>query len=601
METDAMSQTSVRFELIMDAGNGAQKAGDILINAFAKTGRYVYIEPMIPAEISPPKRTKYSMSGVVIRVADYDITNIGSGTDLMLVEHEILLDRRLDDKEYHPGSIVLLDMGDEAKNKDAYKAAMDRAQGLGLKLIPFSMDDAAKQTMASLGGNGKNMYYLGVMAQIFQVSKEELATNIRQIFKKLPEEKLLLNLSIFENGYDNAAAFGLSFKITPNPLEGEKVLLDGNTAIALGIIDAGYKMYCGYPITPASSIMHSLAKTFPKFGGFIHQAEDEISAIGAAIGSYYAGTPAITATSGPGLSLKQEFIGLATATETPLVVVDVQRGGPSTGFPTKNEQSDLNAAVFGCHGDNTKVVISVANVIDCFYVPHIARYLTETLRVPVIILSDYITSVSYKVLKKLPLNEMDSIADIKPFIFERFRLKPFSEEIEKVKKNQSDPGQPGLMRRVTGLNVEASGQISYTGDSNVRSHQVRNAKLDAVRQSLLAPERFGAEEGELLVIGWGSARGAIEEAIDICQKEGLKVSGMHLKIVYPLPPMMKELMSKYKKVITAEMAYGDEHKPSPLANLLRAETLVDIKSAIAQPNGSPLKPSQIVAKVKELL
>lgn len=596
-----MSQTSIRFELIMDAGNGAQKAGDILINAFAKTGRYVYIEPMIPAEISPPKRTKYSMSGVVIRVADYDITNIGSGTDLMVVEHEILLDRRLDDREYHPGSTILLDMGDEAKNKDAYKAAMDRATSLGLKLIPFSMDDATRQTMASLGGNGKNMYYLGLLAQIFQVSKEELSQNIRQIFKKLPEEKLVLNLRIFESGYDQAAAFGISHSISPNPLEGDKVLLDGNTALALGIIDAGYKMYCGYPITPASSIMHSLAKTFPKFGGFIHQAEDEISAIGAAVGSYYAGTPAITGTSGPGLSLKQEFIGLATATETPLVVIDVQRGGPSTGLPTKNEQSDLNAAVFGCHGDNTKVVISVANVIDCFYVPHIARYLTETLRVPVIILSDYITSVSYKVLKKPVLNEMNTIEDIESFIFDRFRLKKFTTEIEKVKSNQSDPGQAGLMRRVTGLNVESTGQISYTGDSSVRSHNIRNAKLDAVRQSMTAPETFGDSEGDLLVIGWGSARGAIEEGVDLCRKEGLKVSGMHLKIVYPLPPMMKELMSKFKTVITAEMAYGDKYKPSPLANLLRAETLVDVQSAIAEPSGSPLKPSQIVAKAKELL
>jgi 2-oxoglutarate ferredoxin oxidoreductase subunit alpha len=597
-----MTQHDVRFELIMDAGNGAQKAGDILINAFAKAGNFVYIEPMIPAEISPPKRTKYSMSGVVIRVADFDITNIGSGTDIMIFEHEILLDRRLDDREFHPNAYALLDMGDEPKNKEAYKAAMDKAESLGVKIIPFSMDEEAKKTMADMGGNGKNMFYLGMLTRIFNVYKESIALSIRQTFKKLSEEKLLLNLKIFDAGYESGTTCGIQYAIPANPLEGEKLLLDGNTALSLGIIDAGIKIYCGYPITPASSIMHTLAKIFPQYGGLVHQAEDEISAIGAAVGAYYTGVPAITGTAGPGLSLKQEFIGLATATETPLIVIDVQRGGPSTGLPTKNEQSDLQAAVFGSHGDNTKVVISVANVIDCFYVPHIARYLTEKLRVPVIILSDYMTSVSYKVLKKMELNEMDAVDDIKPFIFDRFRLKPFDHEIEMVKQNQSTPGEEGLMRRVTGLNADVNGQISYTADSNVRSHNIRNNKLNEVRQSLLQPETFGsADGGDLLVIGWGSSRGAIEEAMQACHKEGLKVSGMHLKIVYPLPLMMKDIFKKFKKVITVEMAYGDQYKASPLAMLLRTETLVDVQSAIAEPSGRPIKPQQIISKVKELI
>ncbi len=596
-----MSQHDIRFELIMDAGNGAQKAGDILINAFAKAGNFVYIEPMIPAEISPPKRTKYSMSGIVIRVADFDITNIGSGSDIMIFEHEILLERRLDDREFFPNAIALLDMGDEPKNKDAYKAAMDRATNAGLRLVPFAMDDEAKKIMGDLGGNGKNMFYLGLLTKIFSVSKESLIQNIRSTFKKLSEEKLTLNLKIFEAGFALASTMDINYTIPSNPLQGEKVLLDGNTALSLGIIDAGIKIYCGYPITPASSIMHSLAKMLPQYGGFIHQAEDEISAIGAAVGAYYTGVPTITGTAGPGLSLKQEFIGLATATETPLIVIDVQRGGPSTGLPTKNEQSDLQAAVFGSHGDNTKVVISVANVIDCFYVPHIARYLTEKLRVPVIILSDYMTSVSYKVLKKMELNEMESVDDIKPFVFDRFRLKQFDHEIEMVKTNQSNPGEEGLMRRVTGLNVEASGQISYTADSNIRSHEIRNNKLNEVRKNLLQPETFGPNEGDLLVVGWGSSRGAIEEAIEACRKEGLKVSGMHLKIVYPLPLMMKDLFKNFKKVITVEMAYGDQYKASPLAMLLRSETLVDIKSAIAEASGKPIKPSQIISTVKELI
>lgn len=595
-----MSQHAVRFEVIMDAGNGAQKAGDILIGAFSKRGNYVYIEPMIPAEISPPKRTPYSMSGVVIRVADYDISNIGSGTDLMVIEHEILLERRLIDREYHPGAIVLLDMGDEPKNKEAYKVAMDNAVAAGLKLIPFQLDEVAKKTMGELGGNGKNMFYLGMLTKIFNVSKEQLIQNIRSTFKKLSEEKLLMNLSIFEAGYTSASSLEVSYEIASNPIQGEKLLMDGNTAISMGIIDAGIKVYCGYPITPASSIMHVLAKQFPQYGGMVHQAEDEISAIGSAVGSYYAGVPAATGTAGPGLSLKQEFIGLATSAEIPLILIDVQRGGPSTGLPTKTEQSDLPAAVLGSHGDNTKVVISVGNVTDCFYVPHVARYLTEALRVPVIILSDYLTSVSYKVFEKPPLSTMDKSEEIQDFVLERFGIKRLG-PVQMVRDSQTVPGEIGGTRRVTGLNTAATGQIAYTADSAVRSHNIRNQKIQAVRDALLTPQLIGDNEGDVLVVAWGSTQGALEEAIQACQKEGLKASGLALKIVYPLPPMLKDIFSRFKKVVTAEVAYGDAHKPAPLAMFIRTETLVDVESAIGGPSGRPITPHDIVSTVKEVI
>ena len=596
-----MSQVSRRFELIMDAGNGAQKAGDILVSTFAKNGNFVFIEPMIPAEISPPKRTPYSMSGVVIRISEEDITNIGSGTDLMVFEHEILLERRLSDQEYHPNAHVFLDMGDEARNKDAYQVAIARAQSLGLQVHPFTIDDASKKIIGDLGGNGKNMFYLGMLTRFFSGSKEQLIQAIRTTFKKLPEEKLLLNIKIFEGGFTSAEGFGIGFSISSKPIDGDKILMDGNTAMSLGLIDAGIKLYCGYPITPASSIMHTLAKLFPKYGGLVHQAEDEISAIGSAIGSYYAGVPSATGTSGPGLSLKQEFIGLATATETPLIVIDVQRGGPSTGLPTKTEQSDLPAAIFGSHGDNVKVVLGVSDVIDCFYAPHIARYLAEKLRVPVFIMSDYMISVSYKVVEKPPVNEMDQVEDIHGFILDRFKIKRFENDIEMVKSNQSIPGETGLMRRVTGLNVDDGGHVSNTAVSTIRSHHVRNQKLDMVRDHLLTPEFIGPQEGDLLVVGWGSARGAIEEGVLDCQEQGLRVSGLHLKVVYPLPPMMKDIFKKFKKVMTAEMAYGDENKPAPLAMLLRSQTLVDVISGISEPSGNPLKPSQVITKVKELI
>lgn len=591
----------MRFELLMDAGNGAQKAGDILIKCFATAGKHVFIEPIIPAEISPPKRTPHSMSGVIIRVSQNELTNIGSSTDIMLAEHEILLERRLSDDECRDNATILLDMGDEKRAKDAYAAAISKAKNAGLNVITFSMDEESEGIIRDLNGNGKNMYYLGMLAALYQVSIEDVEDAVKQTFKKLSAEKLNKNIQILKNGYQNLLGIhNETYDIPSQSSEGEKILLDGNLALSLGIIDAGIKLYSGYPITPASSIMHNLAKLFPAYGGMVHQAEDEISAIGTAVGSYYAGVPSITGTSGPGLSLKQEFIGLAQVSETPLIVIDVQRGGPSTGLPTRTEQTDLFAAAFGGHGDSSRVVLSVSNVEDCFYAPHVARYITEKLRTPVIILSDYLTSVSYKVLNKLKLNKLqDDIDAIDDAILARFDLQRLP-EVEMVKSNQSTPGESDKMRRVTGLNTDSNGQVTYTAESNHRSHKIRNEKVHAVKRALKAPEMFGPDSGDTLVIAWGSARGVLKESIELAHAENLNVTGMHLKMVYPLPLQLKEIFDRFKTVVTVEVAYGDDLKATNLATLIRSETLVDVKCAISDATGRPLKPEQVLSKIKEL-
>lgn len=593
----------IRFELIMDAGNGAQKAGDILIKAFAKSGRYVFIEPLIPAEISPPKRTPHSMSGAVIRLANFEITNIGSSSDIMLFEHEILLERRLNDKDYSEGGLVLLDMAESKRSSDAYEAAIKRAEGAGLTVVKFDMDDDSIQTIKELNGNGKNMFYLGMLSSVFSIDKDEMKTFIRQTFKKLSEEKLNKNLTIFENGFNNATSIVPEKVDVPvqNVSSDEKVLLDGNTALSLGIIDSGIRFFSGYPITPASTIMHTLSRMFPSYGGMVHQAEDEISAIGAMLGGYYSGVPSITATSGPGLSLKQEFIGLSYASEIPGIIVDVQRGGPSTGLPTRTEQTDLFAAAFGAHGDSAKVVISVANVEDCMYVPHLARYFAEVLKMPIVILSDYITSVSYRVLNKLPLYELENAMDIDSAILDRFYIDKLPENVPMVKDNQSEPGQDDRMRRVTGLNTDVTGNVVYTSDSNQRSHDIRNNKLHLVRKALKKPEIIGEESGDLLIVGWGSSRGVMEEAVKLAQKEGVKVSALHLKIVYPLPLSLKDIFKNFKRVVTMEVAYADELKPSEFSMLLRSETLTDVGMGISQATGRPLKPRSVLARIKELV
>ncbi len=601
-----INTTHYRFELIMDAGNGAQKAGDILIKTFAKTGRYVFIEPLIPAEISPPKRTPHSLSGAVIRVSKEDISNIGSMSELMVAEHEILLKRRLEDHEYHPTGTILLDMGQQDKNADAYEAAIKTAKDANQTVIPFQISELAQDTMKEINGNGKNMYYLGLLTAVFNIDEDELEKEIRATFKKLKPEILNHNITIYKEGLRYAkTAHGIStLNINIHTKEtdssSEQLLLDGNTAMACGIIDAGIKVFSGYPITPASSIMHTLAQNFHHYGGVLHQAEDEISAIGAVIGSYFTGTPAITATAGPGLSLKQEFLGFSVASEVPCIVIDVQRGGPSTGLPTRTEQTDLFPAVFGSHGDAPKIALSVANVEDCFYAPHVARYLTEKLRMPVIILSDYQTSVSYRVLEKMELAELDDVNDISDEVLARFKLNRLPDNIEMVKLNLENPGVEGKTRRVTGLNTDAGGNVMYTAESNQRSHDVRNNKLKVVRENLTMPELFGDEEGDLLVVSWGSQRGVLQESVEKARANGLKVSGLHFKMVYPLPFGLTDVFKKFKKVVTAEVAYASDFKPSPFAMMLRSETLIDIDCAINQATGRPLKPAQLLEKITAL-
>lgn len=596
-----------RFELLMDAGLGAQKAGDILIRAFARTGRYVYIDPMIPAEISPPLRSRPALSGVIIRVADFELTNIGNNTDVIVASHEVVLNRRLDDEEHNPNCRVLLDMGDKDDHAEEYEKVCKRVTEAGLNIYPFVISPEADEIIRSLLGKGKNMYYLGMLSCIYHAPQDVIVEEIRLMFgSKLKTEILQKNIDIFRYGYQAAQSSILfSYEIPASAAKGagdNNILIDGNSAISMGIIDAGIKLISGYPITPASSILHTLAQVFPSYGGMVHQAEDEIAAIGTAIGAYYGGTPSVTCTSGPGLSLKQEFIGYATAAEIPLIIIDVQRGGPSTGMPTKTEQSDFLAALYGSHGDNTKIIVSVSNIIDCFYAPQLARYLAEKLRMPIFILSDFQTANSYTILERPVVNQMEKSEDIKDFILDHFGLGRLPDHVEMVRPEQSDPGTPGRMHRITGLNTDEKGSVNYFAKAAQRSHAIRNEKVHCVRRALKKPEMIGGvEEGDLLVVGWGSTRGSLEEAVLNCQKQGLSVGGICFRIVYPLPLMLTDVLSKFKNVVSVELAYGDQYKRTPLAMALRTKTLIDVNPILSEVTGRPISPLAIVKKIKEIL
>jgi len=356
-----------------------------------------------------------------------------------------------------------------------------------------------------------------------------------------------------------------------------------------------------YPITPATSVSHYLSEVFEKVGGIVHQAEDEIAACAFAVGASYAGKCTVTITSGPGFSLKQEGIGLAVMGEIPLVVVNVQRGGPSTGQPTKTEQGDLMTAIFGSHGDAPKVVMAPATIEDCFYSIITARRIAETFNMVVVVLSDATLATSQQPFPR-------------PVFSESWMAPPFDQSAVPEGARPYDwddstglfrrfiPGQPGGMHTLTGLAHDRDSHVAYDADSNERALRARSLKLAALQKTLTAPPVHGDATGDLLVIGWGSTKGAIEEAVDAMRAEGHRVSSMHLRFLQPLPPGIKEIMRGFEQVMTIESNWSDRpedaiiddtnRRYSALAMLLRARYLVDV-DCFSEVRGQPIRPSTI--------
>jgi 2-oxoglutarate ferredoxin oxidoreductase subunit alpha len=379
------------------------------------------------------------------------------------------------------------------------------------------------------------------------------------------------------------------------------VVMNGNQAVALGAIAAGMELAAMYPITPATSVSHYLGEVFEKFGGVVHQAEDEIAAAGVAIGASYSGKVAFTITSGPGLALKTEFIGLAIMIEVPLVVVDVQRGGPSTGLPTKVEQSDLLAAIFGQPGDAPHVVVAPATIQECFEIMVTARRIAETFRTVVIVLSDANLATGVQPFTRPSLDpEWHAVQpDLSPV---PEGVAPYEWDERTGLSKRFVPGQPGGEFTATGLAHDENSKVAYASDINQRGADMRSRKI-AVLQSLLKPPTVnGDDSGDLLVVGWGSTKGAIEEAVDRARAEGRSVSSLHLTFLSPLEPGIKEILKRFKKVMTIEINYSDEanapyitdenRRRGQLAWLLRAVTLVDV-DCWTRVLGEPLRPGVI--------
>ena len=364
-----------------------------------------------------------------------------------------------------------------------------------------------------------------------------------------------------------------------------------------------------YPITPATSAAHYLSEIFEHVDGVVHQAEDEIAACAFAVGASYAGKCAVTITSGPGMSLKQEVIGLAAMGEIPLVVVNVQRGGPSTGQPTKVEQGDLLQAVFGTHGDAPRVVMAAATIEDCFYLVIAARRIAETFNLPVILLSDANLATAQQLfVRPQPKKEWYAVAADQTTIPEGEQ--PYAWDSGTGLRRRFIPGQPGGMHTLTGLAHDRASKVAYDPESNEQGIRNRSLKLATFQKTLVAPKPYGADAGDLLMVGWGSTRGVIEEAVDRARAEGLAVSSLHLTYLQPMASGIGDIFRRFTHVACVEMSWSDaldgesitvdNRRFSNLAWLLRARYLVDVE-CWSEVKGLPLKPATLVERIHRRL
>ncbi|MFL5386449.1 MAG: 2-oxoacid:acceptor oxidoreductase subunit alpha [Longimicrobiaceae bacterium] len=597
-------------EVLSDPGEGAQKCGQVFGAVSARMGNGVWTVEIIPAEIQPPPRDAAGASGNRIRIGTGPVTNWGDETDLVVAFNEQVLLGRHRLGALAPDAVVLIEdrweTDDDPAVRQAWADAMAELAGSGYRIVGVPMEEECLQVVDD-AKKGKNMFALGLLTCVYERDLERVKAQIADAFRKKSPEVLEKSYALLERGIAWAEA-NLDFRVRvpARPSSEPRVVMNGNQAAALGAVASGMELAAMYPITPATSVSHYLSDVFERFGGMVHQAEDEIAAAGVAIGASYAGKVAFTITSGPGLALKTEFLGLAVMTETPLVLIDVQRGGPSTGLPTKVEQSDLLAALFGQPGDAPHVVIAPATIEECFHVMVTARRLAEAFRTVVMVLSDANLATG---VTPFPRPAVDPAwqglpPDLSP-VSDTFR--PYDWNPETGLSRRVVPGTPGGMHTVTGLAHDERSRVAYASSVNQRSSEMRSRKLAVLQQMLKPPQVNGDDSGDLLVVGWGSTKGAIEEAVERARAEGLAVSSLHLRFLSPMEPGLGEIFRRFRRVMTVEINYSDDpaapfvtdenRRRGQLAFLLRAQTLVDV-GCWTRVLGEPLRPGAILGAIK---
>jgi 2-oxoglutarate ferredoxin oxidoreductase subunit alpha len=609
----ATTLTEHVVEIISDSGEGAQRCGQSLGAIAARMGNGVWTVEIIPAEIQPPARSIAGASGNRVRIGSEPVTNGGDEADLVVAFNEQVLLGRVRAKELKPGCIILLESmwreDRDPKIAASYAIVLEQLMAEGYRVHEVPMDRECRQ-LTSDPRRGKNMFALGMLCSICSLDLQLARDQIALTFRKKDDKIIRTNIALLEAGYQFAETnLDYKFNVPAARAAVPQIVVNGNTALALGVLASGMEICAMYPITPATSASHYLSEVFEKVGGIVHQAEDEIAACSFAIGASYAGKCAVTITSGPGYSLKQEAIGLAVMGEIPLVVINVQRGGPSTGLPTKAEQGDLLSAMFGSHGDAPKVVLATSTIEDCFYSVITARKIAETFNTVVVVLSDANLATSQQPFPRPQFSE-EWLAPPVDQSAVPIGAKPYDWDDTTGLARRFIPGQPNGMHTLTGLAHDRASHVAYDPETNQEGIRARSLKLAALQKTLATPPVFGGPGGDLLVIGWGSTQGAIEEAVTRLREEGCKVSSLHLRFLQPLPGGIKEIMQQFKRVMTIEGNWSDRpddaiidetnRRYSAVAMLLRARYLVDI-DCWSQVRGQPIKPGTIYRVLRDKL
>lgn len=600
-------------EIVSDSGEGAQRCGQSFGAVAARAGNGIWTVEIIPAEIQPPARSVAGASGNRIRMASGPVTNGGDEADLVVAFNEQVLLSRVRAGELKPGCIILLECVWRTDQDPAVAANYARVYGelvaAGYRVYEIPMEAECLKHVAN-ARRGKNMFALGMLCSVYSFDLKLAREQVALTFGKKGEAVIAPNVRLLEAGFEWASEnLDLRFHIPAIKRREPQVVMNGNLAVALGVMASGMEVCAMYPITPATSASHYLSEIFERAGGVVHQAEDEIAACAFAVGASYAGKCAVTITSGPGLSLKQEGIGLAVMAEIPLVVIVVQRGGPSTGQPTKTEQGDLMAACFGGHGDAPKVVIAASSIEDCFYSVITARRIAETFNMVVFVLTDANLATGQQPFPRPKFSEhwlappVDQ-GSIPP------GAKPYDWDEQTGMIRRFVPGQARGMHCLTGLAHDRGSHVAYDPNINEEGLHHRSLKLATLQKTLKVPALYGGESGDLLVIGWGSTKGAIEEAIDRVRAEGCRASSLHLTFLQPLPSGLKEVMGRFARVMTIEGNWADKpdgevidednRRFSNLAWFLRARYLVDVE-CWTEVRGQPIKPGTIARVIRERL
>ncbi len=607
--TEELDQLVIRFA--GDSGDGMQLAGNRFTDASALFGNDLATLPSFPAEIRAPAGTLPGVSSFQVQIADFDILTAGDAPDCLVAMNPAALMKNFKDLRQGGTLIINTDAFDERNlAKAGYENnPLDDDSLDGYRVIKAPMDELTKEAVKETGVSGrnvlrsKNFFALGLMAWLFHRPTEPTIEWVEQKFAKLPEVAAA-NKAAFQAGY----TFGVATEATKNTFavkpaalrEGTYTNINGNTGLAWGLIAASKKanlplFYGTYPITPASDVLHELSRR-KNFGVRTFQAEDEIAGVGSAIGAAFAGNLAVTGSSGPGIALKSEAISLCFMLELPMIVINVQRGGPSTGLPTKPEQSDLLFSLYGRHGESPIPVLAIASPSDAFMMAIEAARIAVTYMTPVILLSDnYVANGSEPWL----LPDLDSIPEIKnQFATEPNgpdgTFLPYMRNVDTFARPWAVPGTPGLEHRVGGLEKESvSGNVSYDPANHQLMTDTRAWKVANIANDIPQLEVDGDEDANILVLGWGSTFGSIRAAARQARIQGVEVATAHLRHLNPMPNNVSDVLRSYDKILIPELNTGQ------LLKLIRAEFLIDAVG-LNKVAGEPFKVSEITEKIMEM-